>query len=155
MPSEPRRDYGTIVFAALFVLLGLWVLWQSVGMSPLGAVFPRTIAIAMVVFSAALIGMHLWRAPAPQTEEPKQPESHLRRAGLVGVMLLWVFSIPIIGFAVTSLIAFLLIIVIANYDPWTPRQGTLYALSALLVVAGFYLLFGYALNVPMPTGILF
>ncbi|NNG05249.1 MAG: hypothetical protein HKM95_14290 [Inquilinus sp.] len=150
------RDYPSIGLAVLFALLGVWVLFETTAMTAFGSIFPRAIAIAMIVLSMALVVQQLRRPRRPGPGRPSSgPESTPRRVALAAVMAAWALSMPVVGFFVTSLLAFLVLLAVANYDGWTPRRMLLYGASGVVVVAGFYLLFVKALLVPVPSGWLF
>ncbi len=157
MPSDgphPRRDIGGIVFSALFVLLGAYALWDTDEMSPLGRVFPFTIASTMIVLALIYIGYALLRPGLPATPEAKAAESTPRRIALVVVMFAWVAAMPWLGFAAAGLGGFLLLAAVAHHDRWTRVRLLTYPLVGLAVVAGFYALFAFALQVPLPRGLL-
>jgi hypothetical protein len=158
-----RRDWPGMIAAVVFILLGLWVLQQSRSMTAMGSVFPTAIAIAMIVFSIALLITNLRprksvRDGATVPEEAIRPgtaESTPRRLALVGILVAWALLLPVIGFLVTSLVAFLAILVTANYDSWTARRAIGFIAGSVVVVAAFYLLLVEVLQVPMPAGLLF
>jgi putative tricarboxylic transport membrane protein len=154
MPAERRRDNASVAFAVGFILLGGWVLWRTAEMSAFGSVFPRAIATGMIVFSAALIAVKLLR-PRPRASGTGERESTPRRLALVLAMLGWILLLPVLGFVAASLLGFAVLIAIANYDRWTVRQRITHAVAAVALVVGFYLLFGQALNVPLPRSSLF
>lgn len=158
-PERRRRDTGGMVIAVLSILLGLWVWQQSMAMTAVGAIFPRTVATALIIFAVILIIGDLRRhgRVAPTEEEPPKgaPESTRHRLALIVIMAAWVLLMPVIGFFVSSLLAFLGVLVVANYDPWTPRRAIAYVLSAVVIVGAFYLLLVEVLLVPAPQGILF
>ncbi|HVL73682.1 MAG TPA: tripartite tricarboxylate transporter permease, partial [Beijerinckiaceae bacterium] len=147
--SVASRDLGGVAIAGLFILLGLWMEWESVGMSALGSVFPRTIATAMIVCAIALIVRQLLR---PRVREVPVGESTPRRVALIAVMAVWVLLLPIVGFFATSFAAFLILLAVANYDGWTPRRTLGYGLTAIGVIALFYVIFVRLLLVPAPRG---
>lgn len=158
-----RRDWPGMIMAILFILLGLWVLQQSHAMSAMGSIFPRAIAIAMIVFSIGLLIVNLWRTRGARggTTVPDETvpagtaESTPRRLALVGLLVAWALLLPVIGFLVTSIIAFLGILVVANYDSWTLKRMVVYAAISAVTVLAFYLLLVQVLLVPMPVGLLF
>ncbi|WP_119680843.1 tripartite tricarboxylate transporter TctB family protein [Indioceanicola profundi] len=156
MQTEAKRpDYGTIVVSAIFILLGIWVLSQTGEMSPLGSVFPRTIATVMIVCSAVLIVVTLLRGRKLQAAASGSVESTPRRVALIMVMGAWILLMPVLGFFTTSLIAFVALLAVANYDPLPARTMAWYALAAVLTVGAFYLLMTRVLLVPVPKGLLF
>lgn len=147
------RDVGTIVAAILFILLGAWAIRQSFAMSTLGAVFPRTIAGVMIVCSLLLVIQRLRRRSGLPTEHADN-ESPPRILGLIVTMAAWVVLIPIVGFFATSLVAFVVLLAVANYDGWNTRRAISYGAVAILVVGAFYLVFVELLLVPTPRGLL-
>lgn len=150
--SEPvRRDYRSIAGSVVFILVGATALYHSREFSPLGAVFPRTIAVAMIVLSAVYIAVSMLRPKAPAAH---RPGSAWRRIALVAVMVLWSVFLERIGFLTTSVTAFAALLVIANYDRWTPRMAVTYAGVAAVVLGGLYAVFRFGLQVPLPQGIL-
>lgn len=146
--GQEGKDYGGMAFAAGFAALGIWAVAQTRHMSDLAATFPRTIGLAMIGLSVGLIVLSLIRAPRSRLHRP--PGSAVRRAGLVLLMLGWVLAMPTIGFYLSSLVAFLALCLVANYDPLTGRRVLTWMITAVAVVSGFYLLFSKLLLVPLP-----
>jgi len=153
MPNKRHHDIAGIGFAIGFVALGVAALYGSREMSPLGSVFPRTVAGALIVFAFAYIVEALLRG----VEQParSQSESTLRRALLVGCMLGWALLLTVLGFVVSSVIGFALLSAVASYQRWTWKRTLLYLFANAVVVLGFFALFHYALLVPLPKGLLF
>lgn len=146
-----QRGWGGLGASAGFVLLGALALWGARDMSPLGSVFPRAIGSAMILFAMMdLVGRWL----APHREEPPEG-SNRRRVMLAAIMLGWALSLSTVGFFVTSLAASLLLLLVANHEPWTGRRAVGYVVSTIAVVAGLYAVFAFGLEVPLPEGILF
>jgi len=54
-------------------------------------------------------------------------------------------------FSVEQIVALL---VIANYDRWTPRMAVTSAAVGAAVIGGLYTIFRFGLQVPLPEGIL-
>ncbi|HEV7372101.1 tripartite tricarboxylate transporter TctB family protein [Arenibaculum sp.] len=148
------RDVGTVVAGLIFILLGAWMIRESFAMSPLGSVFPRTIAAVMIVCSVMLVVQRLYRRPAPPADENPAGESTGRRLALVAVMAAWVFLLPVLGFFTSSLLAFLVLLAVANYDGWNLRRVLVYGASAVGIIVAFYLVFVELLLLPMPRGFL-
>jgi putative tricarboxylic transport membrane protein len=167
-PAAPRyRDPGSIVCALLFIALGAFALAQTPGMSPMGSVFPSTISVAMIVLSVALVVQHLLRPAAPSgtavptnVAEGPAPSGEVqpstwRRVAVAVILGLWTLAIPMLGFFVSSLIAFAVLIAVASYETPTPKMALGFAVSTLVIVAGFYLLMADVLLIRMPRGLLF
>lgn len=157
MRSESKvRDGPGIVLAVGFIALGAWVILETGNLSPLGSVFPRTIGIALILFSLVSLVASLRSVPAGDEQaERKAPESTPRRLGLVAVMGAWGLLIPVVGFFVTSLLAFGALLVISEYEHWTARRAALYAVTMVVIVAAFYYLMQEILLIPVPKGLLF
>ena len=157
MPLEPpavRRDPASLILALVLVLIGGYVLFATASMSAMGAVFPRTIAIVMIVTSVLLAAVKLYR-PSVRDEAGEESGSPVRRMALIGVVLAWAVLFPYVGFVVTGLVAFFLVCLIAEHDPLTVPRLLLFAAVDLVLVVGAWLLLASALNVPFPRGVLF
>ena len=150
--TVPRPDFAGMAGAAAFIAAGAAALWFSGDFSALGAVFPRSMAILMIVLSIAYIAMTLLR---PKRLEPQPEGSVWRRTALMVVFVAWSLLLERLGFLATSTVAFVALLVIANYDRWTPRMAVVYGLVGALVMGGLYSIFRFVLQVPMPEGILF
>jgi len=151
MSEHSKRNLASLISAGAFIPLGIYALWETRGMSPLGSVFPRTIASAMIVFSVIYI---VWRWFKPHSDDQAPPGSTPRRLLLVGIMVIWAVSLKHVGFLVTSVVAALLLLLVANYDRWTAERIAGCVLGTLLVVGGLYSVFALGLKVPLPAGIL-
>jgi hypothetical protein len=149
--ENPRRDIPGIAGSAVFIVVGMLAFWGARDFSPLGSVFPRTMAVAMIVFAAAYIAMALLRPTAPAA----MPTGSLwRRGAAMAVLLAWAFLLGRVGFLATSVAAYTALLVIANYDRWTPRTAVIYAVAGALVLGGLYWVFHQVLQVPLPEGVL-
>lgn len=152
---NPVRDMASIVMACLFIVLGVVALWDTTNMMDSdSSVFPRAIAIVMILLSLALI---VWKLiyPAATKNGADERASTLRRIVLVGVMLLSCGLMPWLGFLISGIATYLLLMLVAMYDTWTPLKKIIYPVIAVAVVLGFYGLFAHLLQVPLPTGALF
>ena len=160
MPTELRttptgRDVGGMVMALVFILLAAVSLWDTTTMADADSyVFPRAIAIAMILFSIALIVWNLVR-PVPDNGETVAGASTPRRVGLVAAMLISTAMMPYLGFVLSGLAVFGLIMWFAMYDPWTRFRLIVYPLVGIGIVIGFYTIFAKVLLVPLPTGLVF
>ncbi len=157
-PGQPQavtrvRDTGALVLAAVFVVIGALALIDTRDMSMMGAVFPTAIASLLIVFSLtmgalAALGRGV-RGPAPE------PAAASRRRLLLGIVFgLWVFLLPVLGFGVSGLAAFLAMMVLAEYE--TQPTGVWLRRVAIAVgtVAAFWWLMSDLLLLRMPAGFL-
>lgn len=150
--TEPlRRDVRGIAGAAVAIAAGALAWYHTKEFSAMGAVFPRTVAAAMMIFAIVYIAVSILRPSAPATP-PKG--SAWRRVALVAVLIAWSVLLERVGFLATSIACFAAILVIANYDRWTPRSAATYAVAGAAVVGGLYAIFRFVLQVPLPAGIL-
>ncbi|SHN07419.1 tripartite tricarboxylate transporter permease [Roseibium suaedae] len=152
-PEVKTRDLPSMAIAGLFIALGIWIFTGANGMSPLGAVFPWTISAALAAFSIILILQHLRRPSGPASQRRPQDPGSARRLALALVMLAWVIALPMIGFLATSFAAFVLIMLIADYDRPGLRTWAIWALTGLAICAGFWWLMANVLMLRMPAGL--
>lgn len=150
MSERAKRDLRGIAGCVLAIAGGALAFYHAKEFTPLGSVFPRTVAVAMMIFAGVYIAVALLR-PGEQPAQPKG--SPWRRAALVAVMVAWSFLLERVGFLTTSVAAYAAILVIANYDRWTPRMAAVYSAVAAVVLGGLYAIFRFGLQVPLPEGI--
>lgn len=149
------RDIGGMLMAVVFIVLAVVALWDTTNMADADSfVFPRAIAVAMIVFSLALIVWNLVR-PSSGNGETTAEASTPRRVGLVAAMLIGTVLMPYVGFLASGLAVFAAILVFAMYDPWTRGRLIAYPLIGVGIVLGFYAIFAKVLLVPLPAGLLF
>jgi putative tricarboxylic transport membrane protein len=155
--QRPYRDTPAMVFGALFVVIGVMAYVQTKDMSAMGSVFPGALAASLVLLSAILIAFQIGRSPAPASSDAdtEGKPSIIRRTAIVVALVVWALLMPGVGFFVISLLAFLVLIAIASFEPLTPRLIGLYAVSAVVIVGAFHLLMTLVLNLRMPDGLLF
>ncbi len=149
--DKTERHVPGIIASLVFAAIGIVAIYYSREFSALGAVFPRTIAAAMIVLCVVYVAVALMR---PIKIEKPQPGSAGRRIALAITMLAWALFLEPVGFLVTSIVCFAAALVIANYDRWTPRLAVAYAAVGILVLGALYGVFSYVLQVPFPKGLL-
>ncbi len=136
------RDTAGMVMASLFILLSAVSLWDTTSMLDSDSyVFPRAVAIAMILFCLILITWNLLK-PVAEKKEIITDASAIRRMLLVVIMLFSCVFMPWLGFLISGF-------------EWTSKRKFIYPLVAVSVVAGFYTLFSKLLLVPLPIGLLF
>jgi putative tricarboxylic transport membrane protein len=139
-----------MVVSALFILVGVIAIWDTTSMVDADSfVYPRAVAIIMIVLAIVFIVLNLLRPAAGETIAAN-PGSTPRRIGLVIVMLGCAAAMPFTGFFIAGLGAFFAIMLIAMYEPWTRFSLIVYPIVCVAVVTGFYALFKKALLVPLP-----
>jgi tripartite tricarboxylate transporter TctB family protein len=158
MTKGISRDLSTPLMAAIFAGIGAVVIWDTTTYTDADSyVFPRTIAAVMIGLSVLLVIQWMlgWdRDGEGELDAVAAPveQSIPRRIALVAAMIGAALLMPFLGFLVTGLLAFAVILLAAMYDPWTPYRAIVYPVSGAIIVAGFYLLFSQVLKVPLPEG---
>lgn len=151
------RDVPAMAFGAVFAGIGVLAYLQIKDMSAMGSVFPGTLSAVLVLLSLMLIAFQVGRPQAPgKVEEPGAVKpSTVRRFSIIVAMAVWALLLPPVGFFVTSLMAFLVLTVIATFERPSAREVALYAVSAVVIVGSFYWLMDQVLGLRMPAGLLF
>ena len=148
-------DTGGTVICCIFIIIAAISLWDTTHMLDSDSyVFPRAIAISLIILSISLIVWNMTHPDVTQQQRP-QNESTVRRTLLIALMLVSCFSMPWLGFLISGIITFLLLMVVAMYHEWDTRKRIIYPLIAVAIVVGFYTLFSKVLLVPLPTALLF
>ena len=146
-PAAPGHDIAGAVGSAIAIALGTAALWSAREFSSLGAVFPRTISILMILLGLLYLGMVF----AGRTRRaPPLQGSRWRRGAVAAVMLAWAFLLVPLGFLGSSAAAIAALLAIANHDRWTLRTVIGYGAASAFVLGGFYVLFKLVLLVPLP-----
>ena len=152
--NNMTKDLGGAVMGGVFILVASFALWDTTSMIDSDSyVFPRAIAIAMILFSIQLICWNLIRPS--KLDETHQRGSTVRRTLLVAVMLLTCIAMPWLGFLLSGILSFGLLMIVSMYEVWTIKRRIIYPLLAAAIVYGFYTLFSELLLVPLPLGQLF
>lgn len=152
--ARKTRDFPGMIIAGLCIALGSGIYVGATGMSALGSVFPMTIGAALVVFSAILIVMNLRRPVGPAGRAFEMTAGAKHRFALGAIMLAWVIVMPQIGFLVSSMAAFVAIMVVADYDRPPLKTWAIWVATGLLICAGFWWLMSEVLLLRMPVGLL-
>ena len=149
-----RSDFGGAIVALLLIAFGSFAIYDTTTYAdPDSAVFPRTVAMALIAAAAAYLVV--WLAGRAGPALANEPGSWLRRIAFVIVMLSAALAMPWVGFIPSALVSFALLMIISMYDAWTPRRMVVFGAVGAAIVFGFYALFAKFLLVPLPTGWLF
>jgi putative tricarboxylic transport membrane protein len=154
---ENYRDVPAIIFGALFIGLGVLAYMETRDLSPMGAVFPKTLSVALVLFSVMLIAFQIGRPAArkKQADPAAVKPSNIRRFATIVIMALWVALLPMVGFFVTSLAAFFCLTAVASFARPSARTIFTYMIVATAIVGTFQVLMANVLLLRMPAGLLF
>ncbi|MEM8751153.1 MAG: tripartite tricarboxylate transporter permease [Pseudomonadota bacterium] len=155
-PEKPKATTGAVlrdlISFGLFALVGIVVLVQSAGLNAEAAVFPRTIAIGMLVIIAlAVVRLLLVR----EVTEEGIGGSQFRRASVPAIMLGAVALLSTFGFAIIGVVMSLALIIPAQHGRASTKFWALLAIGVAVVAMAFTYGFGEILSVPLPSGTLF
>ena len=126
-----------------FILISIYMLVSAMDMPSNDAKFPIIIAVALFLFSVALL---------IQTIKTKKDDNKLelnvlkKICLLLATMILYTLLINIIGYLISSLLLYISIFLIMGY-----RKLITGIISALIVVPVIFVVFKYFLNVPLPV----
>ena len=122
-------------------------------MSDLGSIFPTTISLGMIVFALGLVAVILAGRGRPAAIPSEDAEGWTRRLILAAIMAVWVLVLPHVGFLLSSLVAFVAIMAVADYDRPGLRTWAIWAVSGFAIVAAFWWLMVEVLLLRVPSGI--
>ncbi|MCL4515001.1 MAG: tripartite tricarboxylate transporter TctB family protein [Firmicutes bacterium] len=155
--------------AAIMMLAVSIIFWAQMPglMNPFSIVFPRAILTLLTITSLVLLVRTYLRpkGQAPevaQSGKAQEPGAGAANAGTwknviisVVVVAVWIALLDVVGFYVTSVLAF-------AFLAWFLGQGVKHlreAVTMLVIIAAeigvFYVIFAKLLLVPLPTGVLF
>jgi putative tricarboxylic transport membrane protein len=148
---SPSPDVAGVVGCLVLIATGIAAIVYSSDFSVLGAVFPRAISALLIGLGMVYIVLVLMG----RTTKNEATEGSIgRRVGVALVMLAWAFSLRHLGFLASSVVAMALLLVIANHERWTGRTVLGYGLVSACVLGALYSIFDFALQVPLPQGLL-
>lgn len=154
MRNDEPSDYGGAILAVILIAFGAFAIYDTTTYAdPDSAVFPRIVAIGLVAMSALYLLMWIFGFAGPAIINT--PGSWPRRIAFVIIMLLSVLAMPWVGFLLSALVSFAVLMAIAMYDRWTPKRAALYGGIGIAIVLSFYAIFAKLLLVPLPKGWLF
>ena len=150
----PDNKPATLM-VTLMIMAGSGVLLSQMdGMSKLGAVFPSYILYAVLALSGLLlIRLLKTKHSTPFLQLGVLPTA--RQSAVVVTIGLWTLFMSTLGFALSSLLAFTSIMLIANFDKPKLVPMLRNVSVSVVIVAAFYLLMKEVLLLRMPAGILF
>lgn len=144
--TETKRDWPGLLVALTCIALGAWVIHEADSFSRFAAIFPRSVAMIMILASTIWI---LIAAFGPKHQRLPAPGTLGRPLGLITVGVLWAVLIPTLGFLPASIIGFIGAMLLAKFDPWPGRKWVKFLAIGVAVVVGGYALFKFALHVPL------
>lgn len=141
--GKPDRGGTVVAILGLTLSAACWLDTQTM-MDADSFIFPRAVILLMGALCLLLILRNIFflgiRPSQPLEGSPK------RMVLLVAVML-----VTVLGFLLATLLAFAALMLVSQWDKWTPRTLSIYSVVGLVIVTGFYLAFKYLLGVPLPA----
>jgi putative tricarboxylic transport membrane protein len=154
--SEERRkpDLAGAAVALGFAAVGALAVVQSLAMTTLGAIFPRTVGGVLIGLAAVQIALSLGGRGGQGGGEGADTswDGLGRRLTLVAIMLAWAILFPLVGFVVTSVAAALGLLFVAEHEQPPLAMRLLRIAVVVAMVAVFYWLMVRVLYIPMPRG---
>ncbi|MEO0635292.1 MAG: tripartite tricarboxylate transporter permease [Pseudomonadota bacterium] len=154
--TKPMAPTGAVlrdlVSFTVFAAVGVVVIVQSATLNAEAAVFPRTIAIGMLVVIGLAVVKLLWTR---QVTEETVEGSIVRRVAVPVIMLSAVAVLGTLGFAITGLLMALALVFPAKHGSSSGRYWAVLLASVALLCLAFTYGFDQLLSVPLPTGKLF
>jgi len=154
--KKETRDTNGMIMCALLILVGVAALWDTARMVDSDSyVYPRAVAALMIIFCLFYIGRALIMPPKVQTESleaetAQRGGSTPRRVALVAALFGSAFIMPYVGFLISGLVTFGVLMLISMYDPWTKFRKIVFPLVGAAIVLGFHFLFKVVFMVPLP-----
>ncbi|MEN3792431.1 tripartite tricarboxylate transporter TctB family protein [Fulvimarina sp. MAC3] len=153
---------GTAV-AAGFVFVGVFLAYDSQSMTAMGSVFPITVSAAMAILGLVLVvrnlvlGMrhHAEAASGSQEDVGVDGGSNMRRLLFVIAMIAWIALVPVLGFFVSSCLAYFAIMIVSVHERMGLKEGALLIVLGFVILGGFTLVMSKVLLIPMPRGMFF
>ncbi|MBO43682.1 MAG: hypothetical protein CMM28_08155 [Rhodospirillaceae bacterium] len=150
-----RNRLLNLTASLAFVLFGIFMIMGSQRFEDTGRATPMFIGCGIISLAVVLLLIELVRAemiPAPKKIEGSLP----RRGIFVGLMALWVMSLPYLGFVLASSVAFILISAAVPKNTTARRKlSGVSALAGIATTIGFWLVLTNFLNVPLPEPVFF
>jgi putative tricarboxylic transport membrane protein len=154
-PVKPQ-SLASMAVAVVLVATGGYLYAETDTMSALGAVFPASISIALMAFSAILIIQEVkrpWQTPSMTAFLEQMPSA--RQWCVIGILGFWTMAMTSLGFFTTAIIAFIALMFAASFEIPKWQRLSVHTVASVLIVTGFFLLMKNVLMLRMPTGWLF
>jgi putative tricarboxylic transport membrane protein len=153
MPRDAAVGAVVLAFAGLYWLAAGSIRHSSLEDSIGADGLPNTLAALLAGLAILLIVRSLVLRPRPAREPAGEapaetPRAHLRAVGMLALGVAYLLVVPTLGYAV-SVALLVAAVALYNHQALSPRL----AVVAILVAAGFYLLFVQVLNIPLPSGV--
>ena len=109
----------------------------------------------MITGIAVLLIGKVWRASDTVNWSSLNISPTMRQSALIAIMALWTLLMTTLGFGLSSLLAFVAIMLIANFDKIETCSMSKHLTASFVIVVMFYLLMRDVLLLRLPTGLWF
>lgn len=146
--DRKKHDWGALCVAAFFILMACLTLYDTTSYSDFDSkVFPRACAIVLLVLAVASV-VQIFLNDTESDGFGKG--SWWRRLLLLSTMLMACALMPKLGFLPAGGVAFAGGLIAAMHDRWRVKTILIYWGAGVLTTVAFYIVFRYALHVPLP-----
>lgn len=132
---------------ALFILLGLFFFINSIGMTLMNAIYPRTLCVLMILLGA-VIGVQAYRKEDSSKEEKDM--DYKRVFASILTLIIYLLVLEKLGFIISTTLMVFLIPTMLGY-----KNVKVKLLTGIILSLTIYLVFGKLLSVHLPKGILY
>ena len=150
-PAARRRD---LILGLVGIMTGTGFGYAANALTYPSKVFPLAVCIAIVVLCALIALRALFWPAGPRTENTRFLPS-IRSFLVVVTAVSYVWTIPILGFYVSSFICIMVISILTETETLQPAILLRSALAATIFLAVIYAVFSHGFNSTISGGILF
>jgi len=148
IPASGTSDLGAVVISALLVIIGAVTLIDTADyLDTDSVVFPRAAAMMLIICAVSVAVISFMRGPVSGGFGSGQ---WWRRLLLVGSMIIACLLMPLVSFLPAVAVSFVGALLAATHHRISFARICAYGLASIVIVIGFYLLFRYGLQVPLP-----
>lgn len=152
--TQKKKD---ILVSIVFIILGAFILLQSVGIEPLmdndvgSGFFPKVVGIVIMVIAGVKLVLSL-REEDDDDVVKKTTEGNMAGGWITVILIgLYVLAYQSVGFLVST--AVYLFLQISVLCPKEKRNFLVFGLVSLITPVFIYTMFVYIINMPLPKGI--
>jgi len=140
------------ITSIVFILVGLAFWLQTEGLQYNGYIFPRFLALFLILLSAILFGQTFRKIRPPQNNGGRDDLKYILVA--IPIVLVWIILLDVLGFVVSGVIFLSILTILLDLErPKFTRVISVVAVYIAVVLA-FWFAFHKLLLVPLPPGYL-
>lgn len=148
--SLPKSRLLNLTGSMSFIALGMYIILAAQKFEEVGKATPVFIGTGMFFLAILLLAADFF-IPNSIPKTKKIEGSLPRRIIFVGLMVVWVFLLPYLGFLISSILAFILIsAAVPRKEKWSLSPFYFHAAAGIVTTVGFWLVLTTLLDVPLP-----